>query len=396
MTVAQRKVNGEDVWVIDRRFRRKDGVVERYRRAAQVQIKAAAKKEEMEIALVFAAEGSIARLLAPALVAPKKAAVEATKAYTWDDAVDHYRANELPGMKPSAKRSWEQHVSGPYLSRYKGMVLADISYGEMKKWEAWMVTLLPNNGSRRNQHLSLRSTLRSVGPQGPNGEEPGAMLSKLPTFVPLPIASKKSIEVPSDADIELIMMEGRPGGVTLMKHVRALAVKRQQLAFGLSIWAGLRAGEIRALRRADIDVQRKRITIRRSRCCGIETTTKGDDERVVPITDLLWERLEPRLSEMKRGPNEHVAVNHIGNPWGDYGVYWAFVRTCRRLAIMDSRFHACRHFFATHLFGYGASAVTVMKALGHKDLVTTLRYSHYQPADLDRAISGFSPKLAAE
>lgn len=161
------------------------------------------------------------------------------------------------------------------------------------------------------------------------------------------------------------------------------------------MWAGLRAGEVRALRKSDINVQTRRITVRRSRCCGIETTTKGEDERTVAITSRLWERLEPRLAEIKT-PDGHVCISSEHQPWGDYGVYYAFVRACRRLCIAGSRFHSCRHYFATAMFGFGASPITVKESLGHKRLETTMRYSHFQQADQDRAIEKFSiPKPMA-
>ena len=59
MSVTQRKVNGVKTWVIDRRFRRADGREERYRRAAKVQIKAAAIQEEAELIVEFTRMGTI-------------------------------------------------------------------------------------------------------------------------------------------------------------------------------------------------------------------------------------------------------------------------------------------------------------------------------------------------
>jgi hypothetical protein len=65
MPVVRREINGERVWVIDRRFRPSDGKVERYRRAAQVQLRDAAEAEERRICDYFAANGTIAPLLRP-------------------------------------------------------------------------------------------------------------------------------------------------------------------------------------------------------------------------------------------------------------------------------------------------------------------------------------------
>lgn len=382
MPVSRREINGERVWVIDRRLRRPDGKVERYRRAAQVQLRDAAEAEERRLIDYFAQHGTIAPLLQSA---PKP---EPIKVWCWDDAVEHYRREQLHKLKPSSRRGYETALKHPILKYWSGKPLTEMTGVALRTWESWATTILPKGGSRLAHHNVLRSVLRSVGPVD---DEPGPMLAVLPTFPPLPKVDSKVIEVPNPEDIDLIMSEGLDGKIP--KYLSGRYLRRVQLALALALWGGLRAGEVRALRRGDVDERRKVITVRRSRCCGIETTTKGKAERVVPIAPLLWERLESRLKAL--GEDDHIAVNRNGEPWGDFGIYQALISTCRRLKISGSRFHACRHYFATMLLDSGTDVVTVQSLLGHQELTTTQRYAHYLERRGVAAVAVFAPRAAA-
>lgn len=331
MSVSRREVNGQRVWIIDRRFRRADGLAERYRRAAQIQLRDAAEAEERRLCDYFVQHGTIAPLLQSEPAKP-----EAIKVWTWDDAVEHYQKHELGKLRPSTQRGYRAALSHPVLTYWEGKPLPEMTGVALRTWESWAAGVLPKGGSRLTHHNVLRSVLRSVGPVD---DEPGPMLAVLPTFPALPKVESKVIEVPNPEDIDLIMCEGLDGKIP--KYLSGRYLRRVQLALALALWGGLRAGEVRALRRSDVDERRKVITVRRSRCCGVETSTKGKAERMVPIAPLLWERLEPRLLGLK--DDDHVCVNRNGDPWGDFGLYQALIEACRRLGIKGSRYHACRH-----------------------------------------------------
>jgi integrase len=378
-TAGKQVVNGEKVWVIDRRFRRSDGATERYRRAAQVQTRDAAEAEERRIKDYFVAHGTIGPLLVKA--EPKVP----EKTYTWDDAVELYKKTELPLRKPSVRVSYGAILKQAILKYWDGRPLVEITKAEQKKWETWATGLVPNPGTRLKHHIVLRSVMRSVGPDE-DDDGPGLMLAEPPRFIRMPKPNQTAIQVPHPEDVAKIMNEGRDGRIP--KHCRSRSLKRAQLAYALALWCGLRAGEVRALRKFDVDERRRVITIRRSKCAGEETVTKGRAEREVPVADLLWERLEPRLREI--GDEDVVCVNLHGRPWSDTGIYDAFVRSCKRLGIKGSRYHACRHYFATALFGGGADAITVQGLLGHQDLTTTQRYAHFVADRAKKAIAVFS------
>lgn len=64
----------------------------------------------------------------------------------------------------------------------------------------------------------------------------------------------------------------------------------------------------------------------------------------------------------------------------------AFRRACRRLLIIDFRFHDLRQTAASWLRMGGADIHTVALLLGHKDLRMAARYQHLSPAFLSDAV----------
>lgn len=65
MSVRKRKIEGRMYWVLDRRFRAPDGTVDRYRRVAQIQTRAAAEAEERRVIDTWNQHGTIAPMSGP-------------------------------------------------------------------------------------------------------------------------------------------------------------------------------------------------------------------------------------------------------------------------------------------------------------------------------------------
>lgn len=162
-----------------------------------------------------------------------------------------------------------------------------------------------------------------------------------------------------------------------------------RLAFALSAYAGLRASEVRALRRRDVVLRRKIITVRLARFDNQEAPPKSGHEREVPIAGPLLVMLEARCENLR--PNDYVAAKIDGTPWGDSGLWQALERACKRVGISGSRYHSLQHFFATSLFGgHGVDARTVQGLLGHHSLEVTQRYAHHDKERAREAVKVFS------
>ncbi len=382
MSIFRRVIRAEKYWVIDRTFRRADGITERYRRVAQVQSKPAAEAEERRICDHWTAHGTIASLVKPE---PKKtpASAEAkTKRPTWEDALDHFRAVALPVKKPSTRNGYETVLAGPHMRRWAGKPLIEITNAEIKKWDAALVTNGMESSTRRNQHIVMRSVLKSVGPLD---GVPGVLLDALPRFPKLPPVGRKAVEAACPDDVAKLLSE-----VDDEKAQPVWSARRQKarLAFALGALAGMRASEIRGLRRRDVDLKRGVITIRLGRITGEESTPKSGHERQIPIARALLPMLKDACEGLDGGG--YVATTYEGSPWSDNGIWAALIRACKRLEISRNRVHGLRHYFATTLFGGGADARTVQDLLGHGSLEVTQRYAHTNATRAKAAMAIFS------
>jgi len=125
---------------------------------------------------------------------------------------------------------------------------------------------------------------------------------------------------------------------------------------------GLRRGEIFSLKWTDVDFQRGRLVIRK---------TKASKERFVPMNATVKELLRsiPRLLSDYVFPSPKT-VGRLTD------IKKSFRGAVDMAGIENLRFHDLRHTFATRLADAGTDAYTLMEIMGHADLKTTMIYVH--------------------
>ncbi len=146
-------------------------------------------------------------------------------------------------------------------------------------------------------------------------------------------------------------------------------------AFYTAVYSlGLRLGEARHLKPADIDSERMCVSVRNS---------KGDDRFVpLPETTLLilrnWWKTHRNMQWLfpapgRSGKNASVSTT----PVSETTVQGALRRTVVKLKIIKRVYpHVFRHSYATHMLEAGVPIVHVQRCLGHRSLVTTMIYLH--------------------
>ncbi len=145
--------------------------------------------------------------------------------------------------------------------------------------------------------------------------------------------------------------------------------------------AGLRCGEIMALRWSDIDTRKRQLRVEQSDWKGHVTSTKGGRLRYVPMTT----RLAAALQAHRHLRHERVLCREGGEPLTQKIVRDHVERAARRAQVTDG-VHILRHTFCSHLAMRGAPARAIQELAGHQDLGTTQCYMHLSPAALDAAI----------
>lgn len=161
----------------------------------------------------------------------------------------------------------------------------------------------------------------------------------------------------------------------------------QHLAlFATALYAGLRKGELIALRIEDVDLELRRLYVRRSRR---RDTTKTGAPRVVSVSDELAEYLRLQL-ETYRGLSAFVFPGRdaVGPRTVDAKLSRAANSALRRGGARPGiRFQDLRHTCTTQLRRAGVPGDLVGLLLGHGARSVTDGYTHWSEADLLDAVN---------
>jgi integrase len=149
----------------------------------------------------------------------------------------------------------------------------------------------------------------------------------------------------------------------------------------VAAYAGLRQGELLALRWRDVDFAGSALTIARAMSAGVESSTKSGRVRRVPLADQAAAALD-RMSRREHftSPDDLVFCNVFGRPLDDSALRRRYRRAQAAADVRPLRFHDLRHTFGSLLAMRGVDVVTIQKAMGHSALATTSRYLHARPA----------------
>ena len=176
---------------------------------------------------------------------------------------------------------------------------------------------------------------------------------------------EKAIQMPSiKKENKLPVVLSKKECKELFKAPRLLKHKFL-LAFAYA--AGLRMNEIRLLKIADVDLQRKQIHIKQG---------KGKRDRYVALSNFITQKFAHYLSEVK--PQLYLFEGQTpGWPMGERSVQYVINEALQKTDIKkQASMHTLRHSFATHLLEDGVNIQSIQQALGHSNMRTTMIYLH--------------------
>lgn len=184
--------------------------------------------------------------------------------------------------------------------------------------------------------------------------------------------------------------EAEPFTDTECEALIAAMPERWQLAAELALGAGLRAGELLALRVSAVDFLR--FTVRVDAKQGQVQTVAGQGVvlrppknkagRLIPVDERLVGLVGEHVSRWPHPDGHLFALPHGGLVYSTafYAVWSAAVAAAGMPP--GTRFHRFRHTYASDLLANGASVKALQKALGHRSATITLdRYGHLMPQD---------------
>lgn len=155
---------------------------------------------------------------------------------------------------------------------------------------------------------------------------------------------------------------------------------RYRAAVALAAWCGLRRGEICALRVTDVDLESRRVTVRKNYVELLETPRRFEKDpksaagkRTVTIPP----HVLPLLQEHQRSfaGEEFFVADRDGRQVRGNTIYQAFVRARRQIGVTLA-FHDLRHTGQSLAASTGASLVDLKNRLGHSSTAAAQRYMH--------------------
>ena len=145
-----------------------------------------------------------------------------------------------------------------------------------------------------------------------------------------------------------------------------------------AIETGLRREEQFQLRWDQIDLEAGIITI---------PLPKGGKTRHVPLSEGA-KAIMRSLDSFVRSPWVFPSPKNPLKPWNAQSfVNHVFMPALQKLGIQGACWHTLRHTAASRRVMAGVDLVSVKEILGHRDIQTTLRYSHLSPGHLREAVN---------
>lgn len=368
MSVRQRKerdpATGKlyEVWIVDVQYRHPNGSIQRIKRKSPVQTKRGAEQYERQIRQEIMA-GTFGRK-----EEHKPTLAEFAEEFLSIYAASHNKPSEVEAKK-SVLRAW-------LVPRFGKRQIDDVHLRDVEVLKAGML-------KRGLSAKRVNNTLTVLNRMLKWAVETGRMESSPQIkFLPVP---------PQEFDF-----------LDYAEYARLLAAAAEeplvQTAILVAGDAGLRAGEVRALKWTRIDFVAKRLTVAETFWRRRLGSPKGGRIGWIPMTEALTQAL--KSSRHLRG--EFVFCNDKGEPWSRDWADAALRRQCRRAGLREISWHVLRHSFCSHLAMRGASPKATMELARHTSLGVTQRYMHMSPDARREAVElldtrpGHGPESTAE
>lgn len=277
----------------------------------------------------------------------------------------HWMENELLGsVKASSYQTYTNLLKKHLLPALGGMRLASVTPGIIHDF----VVELERSGL---SYATVKGAYRLLSAAMRSAQEDG--------FIQKNPCRKIKIQRTERADQRVL-------SVREQELVKDSACRSHELPTLLSLYTGMRLGEVCGLRWADIDWDKKTITVKRTvqrvaQCADEKTGAKTmlmvgtpkstRSRRVIPVPDFVLEQLK-QLMRTKAESDYVFGVSSIAAE--PRTIQRRFQHLMETLGIAGAHFHTLRHSFATRLLELGADIKTVSVLLGHGSAKTTLDY----------------------
>lgn len=137
----------------------------------------------------------------------------------------------------------------------------------------------------------------------------------------------------------------------------------------VSLYTGVRQGELFNLKWSDLDLVQKVLTVEGEGAKSLQTRHVPLSSKVLPVLKS-WKEQQGDKGGLVFPSDDGSRLNNVKTAWH---------RVLKDAEITGFRWHDLRHTFASRLAMKGMALNVIRDLLGHADIATTLRYAHLAP-----------------
>jgi len=263
--------------------------------------------------------------------------------------------------KPSALRGYEQALRLRVLPELGGVRLSALARNDVQDLADQLVSRGLDPSTIRNTLLPLRAILRRA-------------------------VSRGEIALNPTTGIELPAVRGRRERIATPEEAASLiAVLRSgdRAVWATAMYAGLRLGELRAIRWEDVDLATGVIKVERSWDSkdGLIEPKSQAGRRKVPVPAVLRDFLVEHRQITKR--SERLAFGRNSDtPFSPSSLRARALAAWKKAELEPITLHEARHTFASLMIAAGVNAKALSTYMGHSSVMITYdRYGHLMPGN---------------
>jgi integrase len=297
---------------------------------------------------------------------------------TLKNFMEEWKHNVAPTLKPSTVRAAESHLRTHILPTMGDLSLAAINTRNVQAF----ISALTAKGLTRKSCDNVLQTLSGL-----------LKTAKAWGYIPT-VFDRAALSLPREGE----KREERFFTAEQVKEIINASEEPYSTLWAVLSLTGCRAGEVFALKRSDLDFDKRVIRIRRT----LDAVTRQmhapksrSSSADLPMPEMLERRLRQFFAQhWRENEAELLFCNNVGKPMVRNKVALKLQETLKELGIERAALHAFRHMAASELIENGVAPSVVQRQMRHSDSRITLqKYAHVIGDAQRRAVDSLASRV---
>jgi len=292
--------------------------------------------------------------------------------------VDESRRSVAPTLKPSTVRAAESHLRTHILPALGDLPLTAVNTRNTQAF----ISALAAKGLTRKSCENVLQTLTSL-----------AKTAKAWGYIPA-VFDRSALSLPLEGEKQ----EERFFSADQVNQIIRASEEPYSTLWAVLSLTGCRSGEVFALRRSDLDFEKRVIRIRRTLDAAtrqMHAPKSRSSSANLPMPDVLKDRLLIFLANhWRENEADLLFCNKVRKPMVRNKVAQKLQETLKDLGIERAGLHAFRHMGASELIENGVALSVVQRQMRHSDSRITLqKYAHVIGDAQRRAVDALASRV---